>query len=95
MAMLSEREEHILGALERDFGRSGRYPARASVLLLGAGLVFGGELLATSLGIVLALVGFVGMVSASAAYAAGSRSRPRSRNIRSALIRALPLLRRW
>lgn len=90
--MLSEREEQILGELEQELGRTRWHRFRAPSLLIGVVLVFGGELVATPTGIVLALVGFLGMVFASAAYVAASRSRARRATSGSRIAR---LLRRW
>jgi hypothetical protein len=92
--MLSERDEQILGELELDLGRTPRRRFRAIALLIGVVLICGGELLATPSGIALAVVGFLGMVLASAGYVADARSR-RSRHQRTRIARLLPLLRRW
>jgi hypothetical protein len=93
-AMLSEREEQILDELEHDLANTGRHRFRAPSLLLGVVPVFGGELVATPAGLVLALIGWFGIVFASAAYVGESRSRPRRRAAQR-MARRPSLLGRW
>lgn len=93
--MLSEREEHILDGLEYELVRTGRHRLRASILLFSVVVVFGGQLLATPFGIVVALIGFLGTVLSSGGYIADSRSRRHRRVARPRGIRILSFRRRW